>query len=146
MFTTYIIGIVLVISGTLLCQFQINQSSSLEERLQSLKWQKRVILVMASSSYESEFLAQKSNLETKKVGVEDRDLEILYISINNLNYMDKTFIRKKFEIHDQNFCIILIGKDGGEKRRSDEPLKADDLFQTIDAMPMRQQEAKGKNK
>ena len=35
---------------------------------------------------------------------------------------------------------VLIGKDGGVKRRWAEPLNVDDLFQTIDAMPMRQYE------
>ena len=42
---------------------------------------------------------------------------------------------------------VLIGKDGGVKRRWDGPLHVDDLFATIDAMPMRQFEmrAKGAN-
>ena len=39
---------------------------------------------------------------------------------------------------------VLIGKDGGVKRRWDGPLHVDDLFETIDAMPMRQFEMRTK--
>jgi len=36
--------------------------------------------------------------------------------------------------------VVLIGKDGGEKLRSAQPITAERLFATIDAMPMRQSE------
>jgi len=35
---------------------------------------------------------------------------------------------------------VLIGKDGGEKRRWQDSLPRGELFDTIDAMPMRQYE------
>lgn len=38
--------------------------------------------------------------------------------------------------------FVLIGKDGGVKRRWQNAILVDDLFQTIDAMPMRQFEMK----
>ena len=38
------------------------------------------------------------------------------------------------------FEVLLVGKDGGVKLRQETPLSVDDLFATIDAMPMRQRE------
>ena len=146
MIISHFIGILAILSATMLWSAQNSSVNSLERKLNSFKWQKRVILVITSSSDEKEFIEQKNKIELKKAGIEERDLEILYVVINNLDDTDKTFLRKKFEIQEQKFCIILIGKDGGEKRRSHTPLLVDDLFQTIDAMPMRKQEMRSKNK
>jgi hypothetical protein len=38
--------------------------------------------------------------------------------------------------------VILVGKDGTEKRREQTPIELADIFNQIDAMPMRQQEMK----
>jgi hypothetical protein len=48
--------------------------------------------------------------------------------------------RRRFHIRPNDFTVILIGKDGGEKLRSHQPLSLDTLRSTIDAMPMRQDE------
>ena len=50
--------------------------------------------------------------------------------------------RKRFGVAPGEFTVILIGKDGGEKLRSHQPLSWETLQQTVDAMPMRQQEMK----
>jgi hypothetical protein len=50
--------------------------------------------------------------------------------------------RKRFHVTPDSFAVILIGKDGGEKLRSSDPIPAQKLLETIDAMPMRQQESR----
>jgi hypothetical protein len=46
-----------------------------------------------------------------------------------------------YGVERDEFVVILIGKDGGEKlRKTGEILPTDLLFATIDAMPMRQRE------
>ena len=45
-----------------------------------------------------------------------------------------------FQADPTQFTVILIGKDGGEKLRSNKPISFTQLQQTIDAMPMRRQE------
>ncbi len=40
----------------------------------------------------------------------------------------------------QSFLMLLVGKDGGIKLRSDSVIPVDTLRRTIDAMPMRQRE------
>lgn len=48
--------------------------------------------------------------------------------------------RRLFNIEPGAFTVLLLGKDGGEKLRSHTPVTARRLLQTIDSMPMRQQE------
>lgn len=54
----------------------------------------------------------------------------------------QTDLRRRLGIAPSAFTIVLIGKDGGEKFRSVEPVPADKLFSVIDSMPMRKQEMK----
>ena len=49
-------------------------------------------------------------------------------------------LRKRFGVAGDEFAVILVGKDGGEKLRETEPLSTEALFGTIDAMPMRRRE------
>ncbi len=44
---------------------------------------------------------------------------------------------------DASFTFILVGKDGGEKMRTDTVVSLAQLYKTIDAMPMRKKEMKG---
>jgi Domain of unknown function (DUF4174) len=53
-------------------------------------------------------------------------------------------LRQKFNINDNDFRLILVGKDGGAKRQDSEVVQATTIFREIDAMPMRQQEMRRK--
>jgi len=55
-------------------------------------------------------------------------------------------IRKRLGVQAGTFQVLLIGKDGGVKLRSREPVSVNDLFGLIDSMPMRQQEMESKKK
>ena len=61
-----------------------------------------------------------------------------------LSDADAEAARRKFHIGPQDFAVILLGKDGGAKLRSSRPLSMQKLNETIDAMPMRQDEMRGK--
>lgn len=50
--------------------------------------------------------------------------------------------RRRFHVGEGEFVVILIGKDGGEKLRSQTPVTMERLIKVIDAMPMRQKEAR----
>ena len=50
--------------------------------------------------------------------------------------------RRRFHVGEEDFTVILIGKDGGEKLRSQIPVTMERLMKVIDSMPMRQKEAR----
>jgi hypothetical protein len=64
-------------------------------------------------------------------------------TISPLAASDHLAARKHFHIAPDEFTVLLIGKDGGEKFRSNQPISAEKLFGLIDAMPMRRQEMRG---
>lgn len=49
-------------------------------------------------------------------------------------------LRQRYKIQKGEFAVILIGKGGTEKLRRFHPVSNSALFETIDAMPMRQRE------
>lgn len=67
--------------------------------------------------------------------VKERDIEIKVIAENDPLY-------KKYKADPAKFTVVLVGKDGGEKYRSNKVLQPAELFAIIDAMPMRKQEMK----
>jgi hypothetical protein len=56
------------------------------------------------------------------------------------------FLREQFGILPGQFCILLIGKDGKEKRRWESMVGLGVIFSVVDAMPMRQREMKEKSR
>ena len=53
---------------------------------------------------------------------------------------EQILTRRRFDIAPTGFSALLIGKDGGEKFRSSQPVTLQKLNEIIDGMPMRQQE------
>jgi hypothetical protein len=87
----------------------------------------------------------------------DRQLHVILLSDTPLPHDDgsgpeisvataaeQLALRKRFHVAPGTFAVVLVGKDGGEKLRSDRPISWERLQSTIDAMPMRQQESRGK--
>ncbi len=61
-------------------------------------------------------------LSGHEAGISDRDLRVEYLT------------------GADEFAVVLIGRDGGEKLRSTSPIPAAELFGKIDEMPMRRRE------
>ncbi len=79
---------------------------------------------------------QLSELEKDNKGITERDMVIYTLPVDVA-----TAEAKKYRVDAAKpFTLILIGKDGGEKLRSDSRLTHTKIFDVIDAMPMRQAE------
>ena len=76
-------------------------------------------------------------LQKDSVGIQERDIAIQVVKKNSP-------LLKKYSIQENNFTVILIGKDGGEKHRTNALLSPQALFALIDVMPMRKAEMKRK--
>ena len=80
----------------------------------------------------------------------DTDAQIIYKSVWGMRGM-RFSENNSAPLHQSSDCgaedkYVLIGKDGGVKRRWSGPLNVGDLFQTIDAMPMRQYEMRTRSR
>jgi hypothetical protein len=119
--------------------------SSLQDKLKAYTWQKRILLVIADTKNNYLLKQQQHILTQQSEEIQDRDLEVLYLPMNEIKQADKIYLTEKFSIKRESFYAVLIGKDGGEKLRSNNPLQVENLFETIDSMPMRKQEMKNKD-
>jgi hypothetical protein len=51
-----------------------------------------------------------------------------------------TRVHRPESVSGEGFQTVLVGKDGGPKVSSSQPIAANELVTTIDAMPVHQQE------
>jgi hypothetical protein len=121
---------------------QAQPDTSLKDKLHQSTWKKRVLLVVAPSANDEQLRKQQDILSKEDIGLQDRDMDIIYLPLNTISQGDKAYLMENFNIQKSNFYSILIGKDGSEKLRSNSPMETEKLFGTIDAMPMRRQEMK----
>lgn len=81
---------------------------------------------------------QLDKLATDKAGCAERDLEIIIADTAKL----RDDLYQRYRAKADQFTVVLVGKDGGEKFRSTKPVSTQQLFAIIDQMPMRKQEIK----
>jgi hypothetical protein len=116
--------------------------------LDALRWKNRVLVLFSPSESDPSFQLQKQGLASSTEGVLDRELMVLEIIEQGqsragnqlLSQKSVQNIRRRLGVQAGPFQVLLIGKDGGVKLRSSEPVSVKDIFGLIDSMPMRQQE------
>ncbi|WP_022822463.1 DUF4174 domain-containing protein [Hymenobacter norwichensis] len=116
--------------------------TSLATLLKTSRWQKRVLLLCAPTSTDAALLRQRQLLSAARPQLDARDLLVHEVLLDNLSAADKNYVTETLRTSGASFTVLLIGKDGGVKRRETEPVMPVSLFKTIDVMPMRQQEMK----
>ncbi len=120
--------------------------------LDQYKWKNRIILLGSPSASDPELVQQLGLLSGKDRALAERDLIIIQLLSKSpslmegeiLSQMSAEKIRSRFEILKKGFEILLIGKDGTVKLRSDKPVSSEDLFALIDSMPMRKREMRNR--
>lgn len=121
-------------------------------KLSDDRWQHRLVLVFAPSDHSPEYRNQMQAWQADAAGVKERDLKLVEVMGTGESRVDgqpirpasAEALRRQFGITPEQFATILVGKDGTEKQRSQTPVNLAGLFQTIDAMPMRQQEMRSR--
>ncbi|WP_228282638.1 DUF4174 domain-containing protein [Rubrobacter tropicus] len=103
----------------------------------SYRGKNRLFLIFTPSGTDEEYVRQRDLLQDRQAEFEDRDL-ITQTFFDDTTGADAA--RAQFGIEGGSFAVVLVGKDGGEKFRASEPVGPRDLFDRIDAMPMRRRE------
>ena len=124
------------------------QPDSIEFRLEDHRWSHRLLFVFASSRDVESYVEQVKRLAGTQGGFRERDLLLIEVmedgpsrvSTDTLSAASEQRLRDRFNVPPSAFRIVLVGKDGTEKRRDETPVAAPSIFETIDAMPMRQRE------
>ncbi len=111
----------------------------------------RPLLIFAARPDDPQLEIQVRTLKEHAAEARERDIVAIALPYNNpsptdlqLSSTDAEAARRRFHVAPNEFAVILLGKDGGEKLRAKKPISMERLEETIDAMPMRQDEMRAK--
>ena len=103
----------------------------------------RLLLIFARSAEDENSARQRALLEDRGAALDDRDL--LTLTFFEDDREGPAPPRREYGVGAGEFAAVLVGKDGGEKYRSGEPVHPEELFDLVDAMPMRRRELRNRN-
>lgn len=110
-------------------------------------WKNRPVVVFTPGPKDPLPAAQRRALDPHGAPFRDRDMVLIEVigdavSVNGqpARDIDADALRARYRVDRETSRAVLIGKDGGVKLRARVAFSADELFTTIDAMPMRNQE------
>lgn len=111
------------------------------------RWQARPLLLFAPSEQNPLLAEQLQRLETQEAFLTDRDMVVAIVYPAFVRFvhgapqdLSAAQLRRQFGVKETAFSVILVGKDGGAKARSQQPVDVAEIYQLIDAMPMRRRE------
>ncbi len=107
------------------------------------KHNSRWLLIFTPNTSNEDYAEQHRLLRNHETGFEERDLTTVLVSETSdgsITPDESAEAHSKYGVEDGGFAVVLLGKDGTEKFRSGEPVSANELFERIDAMPMRRHE------
>lgn len=121
--------------------------------LQQYQWQYRLLLIFAPNEDDAQYKQQVEAWQAQQDALLDRDMLVFHVfgageswleqpnqSPHTLTADQSTQLHTQFDILEDDFALVLIGKDGGVKRRETTPTNLADVFSQVDSMPMRQRE------
>ncbi len=105
----------------------------------------RPILIFAPDRYDKRLIDQIGRFSMHRREFRDRDVKIIeiggpFMRVDGRAIPNAPEVRARFGIADQDFTLILVGKDGMEKFRTSQITDPRLLYDLIDEMPLRTQE------
>ncbi|WP_375466360.1 DUF4174 domain-containing protein [uncultured Methylobacterium sp.] len=101
------------------------------------RWKSRLLVLAAPDAGDRRLAAQRQALAASRTAMTERDLVVLDAVGTDERAVS---LRRAVGLATDAFRAVLVGKDGGVKISSPEPIPAQRLASTIDAMPMRREE------
>lgn len=110
--------------------------------LEDMKWKNRVVLY-----FPEEGIGNIPFTDSLHLAIEDRKIAYFIFEDSVVSNVDITFsptylqqLKNKYQLGSKGNLYVLLGLDGGVKLKKEDALDWDLIFNTIDAMPMRQSE------
>jgi hypothetical protein len=141
--TPWLLPALLALASPLLAA-QAATPPTLAAQLRASRWQHRVLLLGAPTAAQTDFQRQKTLLASDERGLAERDFRVIEVLYDQLAPADRQYWTQQLGQSLAGFRVVLIGKDGGVKRTETQPLAPAEIFGTVDKMPMRRQEMRGK--
>lgn len=96
----------------------------------------RYLLAFAPDPNDPELIRFRDAVAAHREAIQDRDLVVQ----ESPGAGSDVEWRGRYRVPPDRLTLILVGKDGVEKRRDDRAVPLEEIFALIDAMPMRRRE------
>ena len=115
-----------------------------------VRWDHRLLVITGP---EDRTATQNEACRAARQGMIERELIVVDVSEEPTEVIagtredvpDAASFRTRFDLPENEFQIVLVGKDGGVKERRNELFEVEEVFRIIDAMPMRMQEMRDRS-
>jgi len=114
-------------------------------------WRDRLLFLVAPTPDDPRLQTQAQTVEQRKAALRDRDLRVFMLYRESATVDDRALsareaaqLRHRLGVTEDDRLMILVGKDGGVKRRATLDADLRDIFLQIDGMPMRRAEIRAK--
>ncbi len=116
--------------------------------LSDYRWERRPLLLFAPTDSDPRVVETLSRIEASRCDFVDRDMVVGLLVTEGTSTLDGRVIdanqsqrlTDQYVIGENDFTVLLIGKDGGEKLRVNEVPDLRQIYSVIDGMPMRSRE------
>ena len=136
-------------AGILLLVATINGAAAHD--LGQYQWRHRLLFLVSSSSEDPGIATQRQWMQRRSEALLDRDVIVFQVFSDQGLVGDRALpaqavrqLRQQLKVAANDRSVVLIGKDGGIKRRAALDTDLGDLLLQIDAMPMRRDEVEAK--
>jgi hypothetical protein len=116
-------------------------TAAARDPLDTYRGRARVLVLAAPDAGDPALKAQRAALGSARAAVAERDLVVLEAVGAG---PEARALRARLGLPADAFRAVLVGKDGGAKLTAAAPIPPQTLFATIDAMPMRRAEMRGR--
>lgn len=118
---------------------------ALADPMEKYLWSDRPILIFAPDRTDPRLVEQMGRFSMHRKEFRDRDVKLIsiggvFMRVDGTGVPHGPALRERYGIADDDFTVILVGKDGAEKMRVTEVTDPQVFYALIDTMPMRQQE------
>lgn len=130
----------------------MNMTTLNSQPISKHQWKDRLILLFSNTPENAAAVEQLALFKDNVREMKERDLLIYRIHPEQVIGPDKEsklnteWFYKYYKVGKDEFNVILIGKDGGEKLRSEALIPPEKIFELIDSMPMRRAEMRRQKK
>ncbi len=138
-----------VVMGIALITLAVSYSAAYD--LHQHTWRDRLLFLITPSRDNPDLIVQQRRIEQRNDALSDRDIRVFqlfscqgYVGKQVLPSSTVKQLREHLGVVEEDHLLILIGKDGGIKRRTSLDTNLREIFQQIDAMPMRREEMRAK--
>ena len=134
--------------AVLLAGATFGSATALAAELSDYRWERRPLLVFAPADSDPRLLETLNRIDASRCEFDSRDMLLGVVVTEGASTLDGNVIgaaesqrlRDRYAVGADAFRVLLIGKDGGEKRRDMDVPDLQSIYALIDGMPMRSRE------